>query len=77
MNASPPSEVACGTTTESAAEQAIIASTIEPPRSRMRSPASEASEWPETTMPLVPYTGERETVVPAKLSVFDIVLVTC
>ena len=54
MNASPPSEVACGTTTESAAEQAIIASTIEPPRSRVRSPASEASEWPETTMPLVP-----------------------
>ncbi len=54
MNASPPSDVACGMTVHSTAEVAIIASQIEPPRSSTASPASEASECPETTIPRVP-----------------------
>ncbi len=54
MKASPPSEVACGITVQSTAEVAIIASQSDPPRSSTPSPASEASEWPDTTIPRVP-----------------------
>jgi hypothetical protein len=45
-----------------------MASTTLPPRSSVLSPDTEASEWPETTIPLVPYTGDREIRTPAKLS---------
>ncbi len=45
---SPPRPDASGSTTPSANDTAIIASTMLPPRSKARRPASDASGWPET-----------------------------
>ncbi len=59
MKQSPPTDVACVSTTASAAEAAIIASTSEPPRFSAAIPASVAAEWPETTMARRPNTGAR------------------
>ena len=46
---SPPMPEASGSTTPSANETAIIASTTLPPFSKARRPASDASGWPDTT----------------------------
>ena len=46
---SPPMPDASGSTTPSANETAIAASTILPPCSSTRAPACDASGWPETT----------------------------
>ena len=45
---SPPRPDASGSTTPSANDTAIIASTMLPPRSNTRRPASDASGWPDT-----------------------------
>ena len=55
---SPPTPDASGSTTPSANDTAIIASTTLPPFSKARRPASDASGWPETTTaPLDVITG--------------------
>ena len=59
MKQSPPTEVAWPRMVAKAAAAATIASTILPPRLKAAMPASEAAEWPDTTMARRPKTGAR------------------